>query len=166
MASRSPSDKLPPISLKALDRGNGPRYYADFRHNGKRTTLAIGPAWLEADTDGRWRPRRGRVQEGYYDERTATVQAAAIVGKYLDDAADVERVEFERSNRGVTFRELSHAYLKWLKRSRTRRHPRCAATAPTCGNRARPTSAATARHPDSSWPGLAIFPPRRSPPSR
>ena len=115
MSAKTTSDKLPPITVKAKDRGNGPRYYADFRHDGKRTTLAIGPAWLEADGEGRWRPRRGRVQDGFFDERTATVQAAAVVGKYLSDAADVERVEFERKNRGVTFREVAHAYLNWLE---------------------------------------------------
>ena len=115
MASRSTSEKLPPITLKTKDRGNGPRFYADFRHAGKRTTLAIGPAWLEADGEGGWRPRRGRVQDGFYDARTATVEAAVVVGKYLSDAADVERAEFERKNRGVTFREVAHAYLTWLE---------------------------------------------------
>jgi integrase len=115
MASRSTSEKLPPISLKAKDRGSGPRYYADFRHDGKRTTLAIGLAWLEADDEGGWRPRRGRLQDGFYDERTATVQAAVIVAKYVSDAADVERLELERKNRGVTFREVARAYLKWLE---------------------------------------------------
>jgi integrase len=98
-----------------MDRGSGPRYYADFRQNGKRTTLAIGPAWLEADGGGGWRPRRGRVQDGFYDKRSATVRAAALVSKYLSELADAELVEFERKNRGVTFRELAHAYLKWLE---------------------------------------------------
>ncbi len=115
MAIKSSAPTLPPISLKTKDRGSGPRYYADFRNGAKRTTLAIGPAWLEADGEGAWRPRRGRVANGYYDERTATVQAAALVGNYLSDAADVERVEFERENRGVTFREVAHAYLAWLR---------------------------------------------------
>lgn len=118
MPSRATSEKLPPISLKIKDRGRGPRYYADFRDGAKRTTLAIGPAWMEADGDGGWHPRRGRVQDGFYDERTATVQAAALVGKYLSEAADAERVEFERKNRGVTFRELAHEYLIWLEDSK------------------------------------------------
>jgi hypothetical protein len=37
------------------------------------------------------------------------------VDTYVAEAADLERVERERRSRGVTFREVAHAYLAWLK---------------------------------------------------
>jgi integrase len=115
MASRSDAAKLPPISLRVMARGSGPKYYADFRYRGRRSTLAVGPAWLDADGSGGWSPRRGRVQDGFYDERTATVRASEIVAACVKEADDVERAAFERKNRGVTFREVAHAYLDWLE---------------------------------------------------
>lgn len=115
MTSRSDAAKLPPISLRVMARGSGPKYYADFRYGSRRTTLAVGPAWLDADSSGGWRQRRGRVQDGFYDERTATVRASEIVAAYVKEADDAERAAFERKNRGVTFREVAHAYLDWLE---------------------------------------------------
>ncbi|HWX45705.1 MAG TPA: site-specific integrase [Solirubrobacteraceae bacterium] len=90
-------------------------YEAKFRYNGRQIKRRIGPAWLERDPDtGRWRRHRGRLAEGAYDERAAHVAAAQLVAEYVDEAANIERVERERRTRGVTFREVAHAYLRRL----------------------------------------------------
>jgi integrase len=94
-------------------------YEAKFRHHGRQVKRRIGPAWLERDPDaGDWRRRRGRIPEGAYDERSAHVAAAQLVARHVTEAADVERVEQERRARGVTFREVAHAYLRWLENVR------------------------------------------------
>jgi hypothetical protein len=88
-------------------------YEAKFRHHGRQVKRRIGPAWLERDPDaGDWRRRRGRIPESTYDERSAHVAAAQLVARHVTEAADVERVEQERRARGVTFREVAHAYLR------------------------------------------------------
>ena len=90
----------------------GPTYDAVFRDDeGGQVWRRIGPAWLERDKAGGWRPRRGRVQDGYYDERRAHVRTAELVAEYKAEAAG----ELERRSRGVTFREVAHAYLEWLE---------------------------------------------------
>jgi integrase len=92
-----------------------PFYEAKFRHEGRQVKRRIGPAWIERDPDkGGWRPRRGRVPEGAYNEARAHVAAAQLVADYVTEQADVERVERERSSRGVTFREVAHDYLRWM----------------------------------------------------
>jgi hypothetical protein len=85
-----------------------------FRHAGTLVKRRIGPAWLERDGEG-WKARRGRIQDGFYDERRAHVAAAEIVSRFMSDAANVERVEQERRTRGVTFREVAGSYLGWLE---------------------------------------------------
>ncbi len=58
---------------------------------------------------------RGRVAESAYDEPTAHVAAAQLVAEYVTAAADLERAERERRTHGATFREVAHAYLRWLE---------------------------------------------------
>jgi integrase len=96
-----------------------PFYEAKFRYNGRQVKRRVGSAWLECDseTEG-WRPRKGRVPPDAYDERAAIVAAAQLVDAYVAEAADVERVERERRSHGVTFREVAHAYLRWLENVR------------------------------------------------
>jgi integrase len=105
------------LSASIVIRGQGDAVYyeAKWRYHGRQVKRRIGPAWLERDDEGRWRARRGRVPDGAYDERRAHVAAAQLVSDYLAEAADVERIEQERRNRGVSFREVAHAYLIWLK---------------------------------------------------
>ncbi|HEY4896573.1 MAG TPA: site-specific integrase [Solirubrobacteraceae bacterium] len=92
-----------------------PFYEAFFRYRGKQVKRRIGPAWLVRDADGGpWQPRRGRLPDGVYDERTAHVKAAGMVGEYIAEASEAERVEQERKTAGVTFREVAHAYVEWL----------------------------------------------------
>src|SRR5208282_452884 len=45
----------------------------------------------------------------------AHVAAAEIVSQYVDDAANVERLERERMQAGATFREVAQEYLSWLE---------------------------------------------------
>lgn len=90
-------------------------YEAKWRYQGRQVKRRIGPAWLERDATLGWRPRRGRVPEGSFDERRAHVAAAGLVSDYLAEAADLERIQQERRNRGVSFREVAHAYSIWLQ---------------------------------------------------
>jgi hypothetical protein len=57
------------------------------------------------------------------DERAAHVEAAKVVATHVADAQDQERVECERRARGVTFREVAHSYLGWLKETKGGRSP-------------------------------------------
>ncbi len=106
----------PNVNIIIREHRGQPFYEAKFRHNGRQIKRRIGPAWLERDPDtGGWRRRRGRVDEGAYDERAAIVAAAQLVDKHVAEAADAERVELERRTRGVTFREVAQDYLRWLE---------------------------------------------------
>jgi integrase len=90
-------------------------YEAKFRHGGRQVKRRIGAAWLDRDkATGEWRPRGGRVPARSFDERRAHVAAAQLVASYVSDSEERERVERERLTRGVTFREVAHAYLRWL----------------------------------------------------
>jgi|HubBroStandDraft_2_1064218.scaffolds.fasta_scaffold05518_2 integrase len=105
----------PSTNVLVREHRGRPFYEAKFRVHGRQVKRRIGAAWLERDPGaGGWRPRKGRVPEGSYDERGAIVAAARIVDAYVAEAADQARVEQERRTRGVTFREVAHAYLAWL----------------------------------------------------
>jgi integrase len=106
----------PTASIIVREHHGQPFYEAKFRHDGRQIKRRIGPAWLERDAaGGGWRRHRGRVAEGAYDERAAHVAAAQLVSEYVAEAADLERAERERRTRGVTFREVARAYLRWLE---------------------------------------------------
>jgi integrase len=106
----------PNASIIIREHRGQPFYEAKFRHNGRQIKRRIGPAWLERDpATGGWRRRRGRIDEGTYDERAAIVAAAQLVDKHVAEAEDAERVELERRTRGVTFREVAQDYLRWLE---------------------------------------------------
>jgi integrase len=109
-------DTTPKANIITRAHDGKPFYEAKFRHNGRQIKRRIGPAWLERDPDtGEWRKRVGRVADGSYDERAAIVAAAELVASHVAEVADVERVEHERRTRGVTFREVAQAYLRWLE---------------------------------------------------
>ena len=119
----SPSERIPAAALIVRERSGRPYWEAVFRVQGMQKWRRVGPAWLEANaawsagdapTD-RWRPRRGRLQDGYYDERRAHVRAAELVKACFAEADDREAAERERRAAGMTFRELAHAYLAWLE---------------------------------------------------
>jgi integrase len=110
------SASSPAASIIVREHRGQPFYEAKFRYDGRQIKRRIGSAWLERDPDGGgWRRRRGRVAAGAYDERAAHVSAAQLVSEYVAEAADVERAERERRTQGATFREVTHAYLRWLK---------------------------------------------------
>ncbi|MCW3068844.1 MAG: site-specific integrase, partial [Solirubrobacterales bacterium] len=106
----------PSAAIVIREHGGRPFYEAKFRYRGRQVKRRVGPAWLDREGATRdWRRRRGRVPEGWFDERAAHVAASQIVAAYSKDASEQERVERERRTRGVTFREVSHAYLDWLR---------------------------------------------------
>ncbi len=90
-------------------------YEAFWRYRGKQLKRRLGPAWLDQDATGEWAARKGRVAEGYLDERRAHVAAAELVAAYVEQASDQERVERDRRTKGVTFRELAASYMEWME---------------------------------------------------
>lgn len=111
----SSSERLPTGALVVRTGPTGaPFYEAKWRHQGRQRLRRVGPAWLVADGDGGWVPRRGRVPEGSFDAKRATVAMAAMIER---DAAEVlagERAEQARRVRPVSFREVAHAWMEWL----------------------------------------------------
>ncbi len=106
----------PTASIVIREHGGRPFYEAKFRHRGRQVKRRVGPAWLEHDPEtGGWRRHRGRVAEGVYDESGAHVRAAQLVEEYVTEAADLEQAEHERRVQGPTFREVAHAYIRWLE---------------------------------------------------
>jgi integrase len=113
-----PRQPLPTPFLLLREHNGEPFYEAKFRYAGQQVKRRVGPAWLIQDSSGDWVRRRGRVVDGYLDERRAHVAAAELVATYVKDFNESERVERERRTRGVTFRELAHGYLEWLEKVR------------------------------------------------
>jgi len=108
-----------PTAALIVREQRGEVYYEAFwRYQGRQVKRRLGPAWLDKDAPGAWKPRKGRVPSGYLDERRAHVAAAERVTAYLEQARSEEAVERERLNSGVTFREVAHAYLDWLENVR------------------------------------------------
>ncbi len=102
------------MALRPIIRQQGEHvfYEVKFRHDGKQVKRRIGAAWLEPETLER---RKGRVPDGFYDKEGATVQAAKIIEQHAEDARNRERIEQERRQAGVTFREVAMGYLEWLE---------------------------------------------------
>jgi len=111
--------RTPTPALIVRDHKGKPFYEAKWRHNGAQIGRRVGPAWLVRDAGtGEWVKRRGRVQPGYFDRSMATVEADAIVKRFVSGAEAAEAAERERREHGPTFREVAHAYLQWLERVR------------------------------------------------
>jgi integrase len=104
-------------SAALVIREHGPKifYEAKFRHQGQQVRRRIGQAWLTRSATGEWVPRRGRVPNGYFDIRKATVAAAEIVERHVSGVEASERAEHELRERGPTFRAVAAAYLQWLE---------------------------------------------------
>ncbi len=95
-----------------------PFYEAKWRRVGGQVKRRIGPAWLDQDASEGWVRRRGRVPDGWYDEKQATVRMAELIAEH--DAASVvaEDEARERRRRGVTVRELAAEWLEYLAREK------------------------------------------------
>lgn len=115
---------LPAANLVLREQRGRVFYEAKFRYGGEQIWRRIGPAWMELNPDAdavaasveRFRARRGRVGEGYFDERAAHVRAAEIVAAYVREQDALSTEAKERAAAGATFREVAHAYLDWLER--------------------------------------------------
>ncbi len=101
-----------PPALVVRSHNGKPYYEAKFRDGTQQVMRRVGPAWLERSSCGRWVPRRGRVPDGYFDERRAHVRAAEVAAAYLADGAAMRRV----AQKPATFRELAWSYMQWLAR--------------------------------------------------
>src|SRR6202050_3516063 len=103
----------------ALGVGGGahrPVYEAKRRRGGRQVKRRVGPAWLDRAPDGSgWIPRRGRVQEGCFDEKRATVRMAELIAEHDREERAIEAGDRERRERGVTFRELAAEWLEHLQ---------------------------------------------------
>lgn len=103
-----------------------------------------------------------RTREGrFYDERRAHVRVAELAAAVVAEADKAERVERERRDRGVTFREVAHAYLDWLETVRgakpvTLRQHRCDLAEPD-----QPYRRGVGRTTGPSYARSAIAPQRR-----
>jgi len=70
----------------------------------------LGPAWVEPDPNGGWKPRSGRVRRGYLDERRAYPLMAAVI------KAHEEQISQAAPDRDQPlFSEAVDAWLAYLK---------------------------------------------------
>ena len=95
-------------------RAGGPYWYGKWSRNGRPVVRALGRAWVEVGEDGSWRPRRGRPPDGVLSEPQATERMLAMVREHHGLQTQLERDATERRQRGITFRELAHEYLRWI----------------------------------------------------
>ena len=93
----------------------GPHWYAKWSRNGQPVMRALGSAWVESDGEGRWRRRRGRAPDGSLTEAQAYERMLQLVREHHAERELLDRDIEETRRRGVTFRELAHAYLRWLE---------------------------------------------------
>jgi integrase len=106
-------------SLIVAKTGKGPVYEAKWRRGGRQVKRRIGPAWLQPEQDGEsWRPRRGRVPAGFYDQRRATIRMAQLIAEHEQNERAIEAGEIERRQRGVSFREVAAEWLQHLQREK------------------------------------------------
>lgn len=111
----SSAGRVPIPQLHIREQGGRYFYEAKFWFQGRQVKRRIGPAWLEADGSGGYKPRRGRPAQGFYETRTATTRAAKLVESYVEEEAQRERLDRERKARGITFREVAADYLRWMQ---------------------------------------------------
>jgi integrase len=96
-------------------RASGPFWYAKWSRDGTPVVRALGRAWVERDSEGGWRPRRGRARDGALTEAQAGARMFEIVRAHHLNESRVEQDEGERRRRGLTFRELGHEWLHFLQ---------------------------------------------------
>ena len=95
-------------------RSSGVFWYAKWSRGGHPVVRSLGRAWVEPDGGGGWKRSRGRAPEDCLTEAQAHERMLALVREHHADQELLERDEFERRRRGVTFREVALDYLDWL----------------------------------------------------
>jgi integrase len=102
--------------------GTGDRVYCDaqwrYRMAGEgRWQLKkkrLGLAWKEPNGSDGWRKRRGRCPDGWLDDHTAALKAAAAMRAHAEELLGNLEAAREAAERKTTFRELAHSWLSWL----------------------------------------------------
>jgi integrase len=112
--SRLPSGAL----VVRTDAEGHPYYEAKWRRDGAQVKRRVGSAWLDPAPRGGWQPRRGRIPDGFFDEKHATVAMAALVAEHDAEETAIERGERERRERGATVRELAAAWIEYVWREK------------------------------------------------
>ena len=95
-----------------------PFYEAKWRRAGRQIKRRVGPAWLDPGPSSGWVPRRGRVPDGWYDEKRAIVRMAQLVAEHDQAVGAAEDEVRERRERGITVRELAGEWLNYLEREK------------------------------------------------
>jgi integrase len=104
------ADALPTGSLVVRQHKDRPFYEAKWRDSQRnQCKRRLGPAWLEKDSRGAWRRRRGRVRDGYLDDRRAHVEMARLIEEHEEELRHVP------SDREATFDAATAAWLSHLK---------------------------------------------------
>lgn len=105
-----------PVYNLIVRSGMGDRAYYEvkWRAGGRQLKRRLGPAWLER-TDAGWVRRRGRVREGFLDERTAHAAAVDAIDLAAAELAERERLAREAASRPVLVRELAREWLAWQR---------------------------------------------------
>ena len=91
------------------------RYRTDPAEPWRFKRSRIGLAWQEPDAAGGWRRRSGRVQDGWLDERAATVAAVAAMADHAQRLARTEEQARLERERRTTVRGLAREWLVWLE---------------------------------------------------
>jgi integrase len=101
-------------SLQVRAYKGKPFYEARWRdmHRTERRKR-LGPAWMEPGAEGTWTPKRGRIRQGYLDERRAYPLMAEVIEEH---EVRLEREIPERSD--ALFED---AAAEWLEYQRTER---------------------------------------------
>lgn len=72
----------------------------------------LGPAWLEQDAEGEWVKRRGRVRDGFLDERRAHVAMAKVIEEH-----EAEQI-LAPENRAANFNDAAARWLDHLEHAK------------------------------------------------
>jgi integrase len=93
-----------------------PYYEVKWRRpGGTQVKRRLGPAWLVSDGADGWHRRRGRVREGFLDERAAHAHATTVIDEVERELDERARREREALERPVTVRDLAREWLAWLR---------------------------------------------------
>lgn len=115
MASNRPTQL--PKAIGAPARGSlnvraykgTPFYEARWRdQNGVERRRRLGRAWVELDGSGSWAPRRGRVREGYLDERRSYPLMAEVIEEHETEVREANPLLREALFDNAVERWLDH----------------------------------------------------------